>query len=474
MTSTFLALVVCMTTVCGVGQEVIDPGSVVEFAGLTHKELTRRIFDGEREMVDQLTDARPILETYLQGVSLDDGTVLDDAYFLSRVDFSHNFHSRSAERKGRQEFLIGRARSSRYVQIDSKHRWRLRPNGYLDMLFVDIDNFDADTYDLAYAGREPVGTTACLRFSVTPREQHINGRFVGTVWVEATSYKIVRIKGTFTPFPQRKHRSRDLTYFHFDSLRQRVEPGVWRPAFAYFDEKRPESNHPNQFNFHIRGNTFMWGYGSPAAKPDQEKNIVSRLDTNILLARPDVTERHIDSLIQHLARGDTQIHCRILLTTPVEMFSFGKTVVVSRGLLNILPTEDDLTVLLAREVARIDLGITDEEIFAGTESTFFTGLGPVPSNSRENEVLDLSLALLHGIGISSSTIQEWSDFLAELHAVSPRIHNLLKPRFGFGILSSDPTPATHTTKVVVLGNKYAIDVLNNRIVSVPGTRTNRE
>src|SRR5262249_14320046 len=48
--------------------------------------------------------------------------------------------------------------------------------------------------------------------------------------------------------------------------------------------------------------------------------------------------------------------CRVLLTTPLETFSIGHTIAISRGLLDVLPDEASLAMVLAKELAHIALG----------------------------------------------------------------------------------------------------------------------
>jgi hypothetical protein len=48
--------------------------------------------------------------------------------------------------------------------------------------------------------------------------------------------------------------------------------------------------------------------------------------------------------------------CRVLLTTPLETFSMGHTIAISRGLLDVLPDEASLAMVLAQELAHIALG----------------------------------------------------------------------------------------------------------------------
>ncbi len=44
------------------------------------------------------------------------------------------------------------------------------------------------------------------------------------------------------------------------------------------------------------------------------------------------------------------VRCRVLLTSPLESFTVGHTIVVSRGLLDVLPDEASLAMTLAHEL----------------------------------------------------------------------------------------------------------------------------
>jgi len=50
---------------------------------------------------------------------------------------------------------------------------------------------------------------------------------------------------------------------------------------------------------------------------------------------------------------EPDIHCRVLLTGTLESFSIGHTIVISRGLLDVLPDEASLATMLAQELAAI-------------------------------------------------------------------------------------------------------------------------
>ena len=64
------------------------------------------------------------------------------------------------------------------------------------------------------------------------------------------------------------------------------------------------------------------------------------------------------------------VHCRVLLTVPLESVTIGHTIVVSRGLLDVLPDEASLGMVLAHELSHILLGHPSDTRFAFYDSLF--------------------------------------------------------------------------------------------------------
>jgi hypothetical protein len=53
---------------------------------------------------------------------------------------------------------------------------------------------------------------------------------------------------------------------------------------------------------------------------------------------------------------DAPVRCRILLTSPLESFTIGHTIVLSRGLIDVLPDEASLAMMLGHELSHVVLG----------------------------------------------------------------------------------------------------------------------
>ena len=92
-----------------------------------------------------------------------------------------------------------------------------------------------------------------------------------------------------------------------------------------------------------------------------EDNAVDRLQKIGLLAPPGDVDKILLTVVNNLMvtnnidlQGD--IRCRVLLTSPLESFTIGHTIVISRGLLDVLPDESSLAMILAHELSHIVLG----------------------------------------------------------------------------------------------------------------------
>jgi hypothetical protein len=106
-----------------------------------------------------------------------------------------------------------------------------------------------------------------------------------------------------------------------------------------------------------------------------EDNVVTRLEKSGLLAPPGPADDLLDTVVNNLivsANLSVEAHCRVLLTTPLETFSIGHTIVISRGLIDVLPDESSLALMLADELSHIALGQRTPTQFAFRNQTMLT------------------------------------------------------------------------------------------------------
>ncbi len=92
-----------------------------------------------------------------------------------------------------------------------------------------------------------------------------------------------------------------------------------------------------------------------------EDNVVERLVAGGLLAPEGDVDRILQTVVNNLEVTNNidlprPVRTRVLLTSPLETFSVGNTIVISRGLVDVLPDEASLAAVLAHELAHIVLG----------------------------------------------------------------------------------------------------------------------
>ena len=133
---------------------------------------------------------------------------------------------------------------------------------------------------------------------------------------------------------------------------------MWLPSYTYFDEQRMWNEGRLTTSFRLRGHIWVWDYRHEQA-PDRAANHLSELENSGLLAFPGPIELSLDQIIREilLANGlqESDVRSRLLLTTPVELFSIDRTLFISRGLLNLVPDKLTLAGLMAREISSVGL-----------------------------------------------------------------------------------------------------------------------
>jgi Peptidase family M48 len=349
----------------------------------TMDQVVDRFVMREKGLIKMLQTRTPVIETYLQNLTLDPalGPVPQtDKYFLGRMDLSTTIDRKDyiSEDQSMQKHLLGGFSKLFKVQY--------QPLGFSWMIFADRNDFDRQHYDFRYVRREFLGDVRCLVFDVTPKPKSGMGRFLGRIWIEDQDYNIVRLNGTYAPRP------RNAYFFHMDSWRLNLIPGYWVPAFIYSEEGDFSAGAKNTMAF--KAQTRIWGYdlkkdgqsdeltnirvdsvqddsptaqdASPLAAERQwqqqaEDNVVERLTRAGLLAPEGELDKILQTVVNNIEITNNvdlprPVRTRVLLTSPLETFSVGNTIVISRGLVDVLPDESSLAMALSHELAHIVLG----------------------------------------------------------------------------------------------------------------------
>jgi len=107
-----------------------------------------------------------------------------------------------------------------------------------------------------------------------------------------------------------------------------------------------------------------------------EENAVERMQKIGLLAPPGELDKILSTVVTNLLITNnidlqSDFHCRVLLTSPLESFTIGHTIVISRGLLDVLPDEASLAMVIAHELSHIVLGHFFDTKLAFNDKLFF-------------------------------------------------------------------------------------------------------
>jgi hypothetical protein len=367
--------------------------------------LLDRIFDREKSFLDSIRQRTPLMETYIQETpefALPDARPNKDHYFLGRFRLADTVS---------YEPLVDR--TDAVATPKGKHAPKnppmsFLPRGFAQMAAMDLHDFNRQTYSLDYVRREFLGEVRCLVFDVSPVHPGQPGKFVGRIWVEDRDYSIVRFNGTYIP-PSTPKNAPAERYFHFDSWRVDTGSGDWVPAQIYIEEE-PAVGTIDNGTRRFKAQSRIWDYVSArankldeltsilvdsaaAVKDDAspkdnsplesqrswerqaEENLIERLEKGGLIAPAGPVDEVLNTVVNNLivsANLNVEAHCRVLLTTPLETFSIGHTIVISRGLIDVLPDESSLALVLADELAHIALGHPTPTQFAFRNQTMLS------------------------------------------------------------------------------------------------------
>jgi len=351
----------------------------------TMDDVIDRVITNENRANQQIKQYSPLVETYIQNLKPDKDlgyAPAGDKYFLGRADFSKGVSLVSlTDTNSKGKKIIGS------IGNFFSFAMQFLPDGFLQMIFLDANGFDKQHYKFDYVRREFLGEVRCLVFDVTPQDKAGKGRFLGRIWVEDQDYNIVRFNGAYGG------GGHSSWYFHFDSWRTNVQPGQWMPSFIYSEERDLHYALAKKLDF--KAQTRLWGYNLGRSSQEQElskilietpvqddtktandltpiqaqrswdrqaeDNVVDRLERIGLIAPRGEVDKVLETVINNLEVTNNldiqpEVRCRVMTTTTLESYTVGHTIVLSRGLIDVLPDEASLATMLAHELGHVVLG----------------------------------------------------------------------------------------------------------------------
>jgi hypothetical protein len=449
-------------------------------------EIVDRMIKREHDETAAFDLYSPIIETYIQEVKFNQaiGTVpKSDFYFLGQADFRGRLKVRS---------MVESKKGSLF--------WSFNPSGFLQMIYIDRGEFDRAHYQFKYSGREFLGEVRCLVFDVSPAPKVRGARFVGRIWVEDQDFTAVRINGKYAPAIHFSLKTlEDEYYLHFDSWRTNVKSGLWLPSYVYSQEL----NRPMRFgNPSYKASTHLWGYKLrqssredelsrllvESANPikdeamqrdrspleaqrewrhEAENNVLDLLERDGLLAPQGEVDKVLNTIVNNLEVTNSldeqiDLRCRVLLTSGLEMFSIGNTLVLSRGLIDVVPNEETLAALVAHAMADALLPKPNQDQYAFSDilrlspTEVLKRLSFEEGKSEAAENNQKAMELLKKSPYASK-LGNAGLFLKQLHSQGKELKHLISPQLGNEVFFA--SELLQTAPTLEPGNKGQIPAL---------------
>ena len=425
-------------------------------------QVVDQIIEREHALIQFLKDRTPLVETYLQNLTPNSklgSAPKEDHYFLGRLDMADTIDRRDylSKQASFQHVLMG--------GVTKLFRIQYQPMGFSWMIFADRQNFDRNHYDFHYLHREFLGEVKCLAFEVTPKKNAGTGMFKGQIWVEDQNYNIVRLNGTYWPRPK------NAFYFHMDSWRLNLVPGYWIPAYIYSEEG--DFSYGSHDKLAFKAQSRIWGYDvtrdsredeltdlkidavkdeSPVSQDlspleaqrawqqQAEDNVLERLQRAGLLAPSGEVDKVLQTVVNNIEITNNidlprPVRARVMVTYPLETFSVGNTVVISRGLIDTLPDEASLAAILSHELAHIVLGHNLGSKFAFTDRMLFSDESTYQNfgfrhNPEEEAAADAKAVELLKNSPYAQKLASGGLYLKQLQARAPELSALLTSHLG--------------------------------------------
>jgi hypothetical protein len=453
-----------------------------EQAALVVKAIAR-----EKVLIKNIQQRTPLVETYIQNTKPDlklYQVPVDDMYTLSRVDFARSFvdkaYSPRAMAKQKHGFFKGSLEAiTGLTKALGLERFTYSPTGFMQMMFLDPTGFDNQHYVFSYVRREFLGSVRTWVYDVHPKVPGM-GRFYGRIWVEDEDGNVVRFNGTYTG-PTSEDSSK--YYFHFDSWRMNVQPGIWLPVAVYVEET---NRIEGEKTVGLKAQTHFWGYSLKLPTRDSE-NVSVKVDDAVdksndsqdvgplqasrawvTQAENNVIDRLVEAgLVAPLAQGgyenkvldqivinlvvpnnlafSDQIHTRILLSTTIETTTVGNTILISKGLIDSLPNEEAIASVVAMELAHIAMGHHIDTRYAFNDRLMFPDTATfqrINMYHADHDNVDAAKRAMEYLQNSmyKDKLPTAGLYYAQLVDREKALKGLNTPKLGDSLLKADGTP----------------------------------
>lgn len=469
----------------------------------------------EKEVVKTVKERAPLVETYIQNMKPDAALIQvpeSDEHHLARVDFAKVIND-DAYKENKGNFEAKKSKLSFFKDslsalggISSSLRLTFHESGFVQMILMDSNAFDRQHYTFTFIRNDFLGNIPTAVFDVQPISgKREYGRFFGRIWVETRDGNVVRFNGDFAGSIQTMKE-----FYHFDSWRTNVQPGLWLPNSFYVEESDPKST---TSTLKFKAINYVWGYvlkvpsgnaentsldvvnaqdvsnDAPDVSPlgaqrewvqQAEDNVIERLFQAGLLDAPSDFDKTLEALANNILvynniQTSRPIRVRTLLTEPLESLAVGNTIILSKSLIDTTSviTADgaqqmgNLNAILAFQLAHIILDHRLDTKYAFSDRLLFPSTSvferiPMHHTDKDNEeAAKKAMDLLSAKELAGGQ-QYFGLYLQQLQQRLKALPALNTPMIGDALIKSDKDTTFWMAAMVPKGIKLDVKDLKQQ------------
>jgi hypothetical protein len=447
----------------------------------------------EESLTSWLGTVSPLVEAYFQQcLVVDDITcrLNSDRYLLMRFDGT------AGARKGsllRDQGLAGRGET---VQPADTQRLL---DGLVHTMTPDWKQLVPGQYQYTFIKATLLGALHCVVYDVKPLSS--DGGFTGRLYLETRTWNIVRYTGSSSQVDEMLSALRaKKSKFRLDAWRMNISKDRWAPAYVYLQEDAPLGVRADSI---VRGHVRFWGYEQAStavretrgevflndssstsqnrtrswAGPPQtqrlfekqaEENVFARLKYGWFVGPTGEVEKMVDQVLTNLVLTNNIVgepmHCLVLATGPIEAFLVGNKIVVSRELVNVVPSESALAMVLAHMLAhsilghrKVDPRLAFPDILRISDAELLANLHFRHSGAEEKAADEKAMEILANSPYKGS-MQDAGLFMQAIQTYRDRLTGLITPTFGEDLADLSHAVRNHiTTRTTQLLDEKSVD-----------------
>src|SRR3989449_7015556 len=213
-----------------------------------------------------------------------------------------------------------------------------------------------------------------------------------------------------------------------------------------------------------------------------EDNVIDRLERIGLVAPKGEVDKILETVVNNLEVTNNidiqpEVRCRVMMTSTLESFTVGHTIVMSRGLIDVLPDEASLATMIAHELSHVVLGHRIDSSYAFFDQLLiddketFRHFGFARTPDEERAANTKAVQLLNNSPYKNQ-LGNAGLFLTALGNRGKEIPNLISPHLGdrvpimTDLKSTTPVDQKQNPQMIAalpIGGRVKVDSWNDKL-----------